>query len=181
MVINGCYIEKHYHQEGRVLFVDRPKELARYNVSLNGTIENVLEQDEIKNLEVEAFMILPIEYIFLPAAVVDDAINVIEIFKADSLISVRPEYASLYQHHGNGMNRILEQANNFTHLEREALYKAVGGIQLSKVEAFRKDQKIQAGNIGHIVVDQKSSIGIFSGFDLQLANLLLEQEKGILK
>ena len=79
------------------------------------------------------------------------------------------------------MNRILEQANNFTHLEREALYKAVGGIQLSKVAAFREHQKIQAGNIGHIVVDQKSAIGIFSGFDLQLANLLLDQEKSIVK
>ena len=75
---------------------------------------------------------------------------------------------------------ILEQAN-FTHLEREALYKASGGIQLTKLQAFRKEQSIQSGKVGHIVVDKKTALGIFSGFDLQLASLLLEQENIITK
>ncbi len=174
------YIISNYLEEKRVVFINRPKELARFNVSLNGTIEHVLNHDTIKKLQVEAFMILPIEFIFLTGEVIDDAINVIEIFNADSLISVRPENASFYQHHGYGMTSIMEQAN-FTHLEREALFKAVGGIQLTKVKAFKKDKKILAGKVGHIVVDQKTAMGVFSGFDLQLAHMILENEKSTLK
>ena len=174
------HVESKYSDEGQVVFIERPKELARYNVSLRGTIDHILNQKTIKALNVEAFMILPIEYIFLSGAIIDDAINAIEIFKADSLISVRQEYDSFYQHHGNGMIPILEQAQNYTHLEREALFKAAGGIQLSKVAAYKKENKIQAGKVGHIVVDQKTAMGIFSGFDLQLANLLLEQERSMI-
>ena len=175
------YILKNYSGEKRVVFIDRPKDLARYNVSLVGTIEYILEQPSIQLLNVGAFMILPIEYIFLTGEVIDDAINALEIFKADSLISVRQEYASFYQHHGNGMTPILEQANNYTHLEREALFKAAGGIQLTRVSSFKKEKKIQAGKVGHIVVDQRTAMGIFSDFDLQVANLILEREKSLIK
>ena len=173
------HIEENYDNEERIVFIDRPKELARYNVSLIGTIDHILNHELIKAINVEAFMILPIEYIFLSGAVIDDAINAIEIFKADSLISVRQEYDSFYQHHGNGMTPILEQANNYTHLEREALFKAAGGIQLSKLAAFKREKRIQAGKVGHIVVDRKTAIGVFSSFDLQIADLLLEKENSM--
>ncbi len=171
------YIQTTYADEDRVIFIDRPIELARYNVSLVGTIQHILGQEIIKKLNVEAFMILPIEYIFLKGTVIDDAINALEIFKADSLISVRPEYASFYQHHGNGMVSILEQQENFTQLEREALFKGTGGIQLTKLAAFNQEKKILSGKVGHIVVDQQTGLGIFSGFDLRVARVLLNEKK----
>ena len=174
------HIKNQYGDNDRVVYVERPQELARYNVSLIGTIDHILNEEEIESIGVEAFMILPVEYIFLKGEVVDDAINAVQIFKADSLLSVRPENASFYQHHGYGMKSILEQRDDFTHLEREALYKAVGGIQLTTMQAFKKHKKILPGSVGHIVVDQKTAIGIFSGFDLQLARLLFKEEKKIL-
>ena len=174
------YVQKNYAKENRVIFIDRPKELARYNVSLLGTIDHILDHESINKLNIEAFMVIPIEYIFLKGAVIDDAINAMEIFKADSLISVRAEHATFYQHHGNGMIPIMEQAN-FTHLEREALHKGAGGIQLTKVKPYKKERKILAGMVGHIVVDQKTAQGIFSDFDLQIVNLLVQQEKSIYK
>ena len=125
-------------------------------------------------------MILPIEYIFLTGNVIDDAINVLEIFKADSVISVRPEYSSFYQHHGDGMVPIMEQSN-FTQLEREALYKNTGGIQLTRTASYLKNKKILSGMVGHVVVENKTAMGIFSEFDLKLATLLIENEKSLIK
>jgi len=174
------YITSNYASESRVIFIDRPKELARYNVSLLGTIDHILDHDKIKSLNPEAFMVVPVEYIFQSGSTIDDAVNALVIFKADSLISVRAENATFYQHHGNGMVPILHQSN-YTQLEREALHKGVGGIQLCNIEAFRIERKVLAGKVGHIVVNQKTAQGIFSDFDLQIVNLLIEKETRILK
>jgi len=175
-----AHIEKHYAGNSRITFIERPIELARYNVSLSGTIDYILNQYKDKDFSVDALMILPIEYIFLTGNVIDDAINVLEIFKADSVISVRPEYSSFYQHHGDGMVPIMEQSN-FTQLEREALYKNTGGIQLTRTSSYLKDRKILSGMVGHVVVENKTAMGIFSEFDLKLASLLLENEKSLIK
>lgn len=167
----GAFIEKKYQGNDRVLFISRNRELARYNVSLAGTIELILKHPMINEHQPEAFMVLPIEYPFLKPVVIDDAINSLSIFQADSLISVRIERSTFYQHHGEGMVPILNQ-ENFTRLEREALFKAVGGITLCTVSAFETHGKIVGGKVGHITIDQESAFGIFSDFDHKLAELL---------
>lgn len=168
-------IEKDYKAEKRIRFIDRPPSLARYNVSLRGTIDHILDNEDISSRHFEAFMVLPLEYIFLEGNVIDDAVNALEIFKADSLISVRPESATFYQHHGTGMVSIMEQAS-YTQLEREALYKSAGGIHLTRIAPYKKEAKTLPGKVGHIVVNQKTAHGIFSNYDLQIAHLLIQKE-----
>lgn len=169
------FINAKYKKIEKVVFIKRSSELARYNVSLAGTVSHILKDPSLENDSIEAFMILPIEYPFLKPAIVDDAINTLAIFKADSLISVRIERSTFYQHHGEGMVPILKQ-ENFTRLEREALFKAVGGITLCTTDSFYKFEKIVAGKVGHITIDEESAFGIFSDFDLKVANLLFEQQ-----
>jgi len=172
------YVESNYGQEERVKFIERPQELARFNISLLGTIDHILNYDSIKKIEPKAFVIVPIEYVFQTGEIIDDAINSMVIFKSDSVISVRTEHATYYQHHGNGMVPIMEQAN-FTRLEREALYKGIGGIQLVKIENYQKERKLLAGKVGHIVVDQKTAQGVFSGYDLTIVEYLFEKEQKV--
>ena len=174
------HIEDNYKGHSKISFYDRPAALERYNVTLMGTIDYLFAQAEIAKHNFEAFMVLPLEYIFLKGSVIDDAINALEIFKSDSLLSVRPESTSLYQHHGNGMVSILEQAE-FTQLEREALYKATGGVHLVKIDKYHEQQKTLPGKVGHIVVDSKTAHGIFSAFDLEVAKLLIKTDNLILK
>lgn len=81
-----------------------------------------------------------------------------------------------YQHDGSGLKPILGQ-EKYTKLEREAIYKGVGGIVLSRLDGYRKHGKMLQGKIGHIVVDSKKSIGIFSDFELQLSQLLMQSEQ----
>jgi glycosyltransferase involved in cell wall biosynthesis len=169
------HVEAQYKNNDRIIFIDRPADLARFNVSLSGTIDHILAHDRLQKIDIEALMVIPLEYIFLTGGIVDDAINVLEIFKADSVISVRPEYASYFQHHGNGMVPIMSQTN-YTQLEREAIYKSTGGLQLTRLSSYQKNKNVQSGKVGHIVVEKKVSIGIYSLFDLKLARLLVEQE-----
>jgi CMP-N-acetylneuraminic acid synthetase len=167
----NSYVSEKYHENKKLVFVSRPEELERFNVSLNGTIENVVSKIENKEAKVEAFMILPLEFPFLSSESIDDAINTLAIFKAHSLISVRTETASFYHHYGEGMVPILNQ-ENFTKLEREALYKGVGGMTLSRLENFRKEQKLLAGKVSHVVLDEQSAHGIFSIYDYNVAKYL---------
>lgn len=172
--IKNYMIEK-YNNHDKVVFIERPEELARYNVSLLGTIQHIIQQEVISKIAPEAVMVLPIEYPFVHSGIMDDALNALVIFKADSLISTREEQGTFYQHHGGGMVPILQQ-DNFTQLEREALYRGVGGITLARIAAFDDNNKVLNGKVGHISIDQKAAIGINSAFDLNLAKLIVQQE-----
>ena len=63
--------------------------------------------------------------------------------------------------------------DKYTKLEREALFKQVGGINAVLVESFKKHKEVICGQIGHMVVDQKSAHGIFSEHDLSIAELMV--------
>lgn len=165
------FVQERYANNEKVIFIARTSDLARYNVSLAGTVDLVLNHPNVSKRKPEAFMLLPIEYPFLKSEVIDDAINSLSIFNAESLISVRIERSTFYQHHGEGMVPILNQ-EKFTRLEREALFKAIGGITLCRVSAFNTKGKIVGGKVGHITIDEESAFGIFSDFDLKLAELL---------
>lgn len=170
------YVKNKYASNKKVVLVERPEEFARYNVTLIDTIEHILNSKQFDISTFDAFMILPIEYPFLGSKLIDDAIHSLTIFNAESLISVRIERATMYHHYGEGMVPILNQ-ENFKRLEREALYKGVGGITLSKINAFKQSRKLLSGKVGHIVVDEKSALGIFTPFDLVIAQLVYDKEK----
>lgn len=169
------HITQQYSNNDRVKFVKRPKKLARYNVSLIDTIKNVFNESPPEKTNKQCVMILPIEYPFLKTEMIDDAIHVLKIFDSNSLISVRPEYKTIYQHHGEGMVPISDQ-EKLTQFEREALYKSAGGITMTYFNDLLKSEKILNGKVGHIVVDDASAFGIFTEFDLKLARHLLNDK-----
>lgn len=159
-----------------VTVIERPEAFAKVNETLNRTFDHVLTQLAGRGVFPEALMSVAIEYPFLTTDMVDDAVNTLSIFKADSLLSVRPDNRMYYQHVGHGMAPLLDQ-EKFTKLEREALYKGAGGIMLSTVDSFRKRGRMIAGKVGHIVVDQTRSFGIFGEFDLEVYRALYQSHK----
>jgi len=163
-----AYCQEHLEDLNEISIIKRPEKYARHNVSLYETCEYLIKEI---NENFEAVMILPIEFPFVSGEIIDDAINTLSIFGADSLISVRKEKTTLYQHHGNGMKAILNQ-DQYTRLEREALYKNVGGILLSTIEAMRTHRQLLSGKVGHIVVDQKAAQSIQTAYDLELSNFI---------
>ncbi|MEM6725020.1 MAG: hypothetical protein AAF598_13360, partial [Bacteroidota bacterium] len=163
-----------FKDNDRVTCLERPRALARPNISLQGTIENCLAHPAFATAAYEAAMVLPIEFPFIDGEYIDDALHALVIFNADALISVRQESNIFYQHRGSGMEPILDQ-NKFTRLERESLYKGIGGITLTRLAGMREHDAILHGKVGHVVVDQQAAMGIHSGFDLQLIRLLMDR------
>lgn len=168
------HIKTKYAADSRVSFHLRPTEQARYNENLNMTTQSILEAlgDSIENMK--AIIVLSLEFPFIQAPKIDDAINTMFLFDSDSLVSVRPENSLFYQHKGSGMEPILSQ-DQFTKLEREALYKLTGGITVSKMSTFQKSGQLINGRVGHVVLDQKSTMGIQSNLDLELIRYLFDK------
>jgi glycosyltransferase involved in cell wall biosynthesis len=169
------FVNDKFGHEG-VLFISRPQEQARLNVGLVETVRHILSHKTIQQLDPSSIAILSIEFPFVGSEILDDAINTLFLFNSDSLISVRPDTHSFFQHHGHGMQPILNQ-DKFTKLEREALYKYTGGISVTKASVFREHSQFITGKVGHIVIDQQASLGVFSEYDLKLCRLLLQDLK----
>ena len=89
------------------------------------------------------------------------------LFGTDSIISVRPDNAIFYQHHGDGLHPILNR-DKFTKLEREALFKQLGGITAVRKVAFDESKQMLCGKVGHVVIDQKAGLGLFSNIDFEI-------------
>jgi len=165
------FFSDNYLNVSSVYFVKRPSKFARINESLSDTLNLVLKDPEIEKKDFEALMTVSINYPNISSEEIDDAINSMVIFDSDSLLSVRPDNSVYYQHDGTGLKAILEQ-DKFTKLEREALYKGVGGIVISKISGFLKTSKMLNGKIGHIVISKTSSYSIEDKRDLSILNYL---------
>ncbi len=158
----------------QVWFISRAREQARLNVGLVDTVNHILSQADVKDMNPSSLLILAIEFPFVGPSTLDDAVNTLFLFNSDSLISVRPDTHTFFQHHGHGMQAILNQ-EKFTKLEREALYKYTGGISLTRTDIFHEEQKFITAKVGHIVIDQQASLGVHSEYDLTLVRLLLKE------
>ena len=79
-----------------------------------------------------------------------------------------------YQHNGEGLQPV--QRSMGLRLEAEELYRKVGGIQTIRVEHFIKARKSFGGRVGHIVLDEKSSLSLITDWDWEIAEFICSQE-----
>jgi CMP-N-acetylneuraminic acid synthetase len=163
-----------YRTHHKFIFYGREEKQARLNVGLIETVQEILAHPEIQQLNFEAILRLSSEYPFITAENMNDAIHTMAIFGADSLISVRPETNLFFQHTGNGLEPILNR-EKFTRLEREALYRFTGGLNLTRINLFETENTFLGGRVGHIVIPQKETFSIRSDFDLQVARMIAAQ------
>lgn len=171
------YFNLNYSANSKLHFIKRSQESSRINRDLSDTVNQVLDNLPPTINQPKAVVLLAVEYPFVKSSKIDDAIHTMFLFNSDSLISVRIESGMIYQHKGKGMESVLNR-DQFTKLEREALYKLTGGITVSKIETIKEHNKMIAGKVGHIVVDQESAHAILSEFDLKVANYIhLQNEK----
>lgn len=163
----------------RIKFVGRPARFSRFNETLSKTILNVIHTVP-SAAKAEALITLAPEFPFLKAESVDDALHTLAIFNSDSLISVRSDTRAYYRHSGDGLKPILGQ-EKFTQFEREALYKAVGGITVCKWERFLQYKNMHCGKVGHIMIDHEQAHGIFNEFDLRVAQLIANARETVIE
>ena len=106
---------------------------------------------------------------FLNSNNFESAINLLKIFNTDEVIAVKKENDNFYKHNGKGLEAF--QKNRNLSLEREEVYREIGGLRLIKVEKIGNKKNL----IGHIFLDEKSSFKIKNSQDLEIAKFIAEK------
>jgi len=162
-------VESKYAHVLRLEFIERPFKLELKSEPLAKTVEHVLSNEDS---QYNTIQVISPDFPFVESYSIDDAINTMYLFDSDSLVSVREDNHMFFQHHGYGMTPIFNQ-NQFTKLERETLYKSIGGISVVRRQVFEKKNEIVTGKVGHLMLDEKASIEIRSKFLFDIAKALL--------
>jgi len=166
------YARSTFGDHQSVVVLERSGRLAGPNQTLGETVKLATHHAEAENLEYRFVMTAALDFPFVEAEIFDDAVNTVELFKSDSVLSVRPDNKAYYRHTGHGLQAILDQ-EKFTRIEREALYRAAGGVMVATRDSFATNGKINAGRMSHVVVDENTAFGIFSDFDFQIFKSLM--------
>ena len=156
----------------KLTFVKRPPEYEEYQKSLRATYEMLLKHKQAFLNEADLFLNFAPEFPFVTHEDIDEAIYTSIIFKADSVVGVRPDNETYYQHDGSGLYPILDQGQH-TKYERDILYKGIKAISLTRKEVFLKTGRLLKGKLSHIVLSPKAALEINTNFNLNLYQLLL--------
>jgi len=138
-------------------------------LSLNEHLKDILLKPKFNHYK--TVCTIATEYPFVSAITIDDSINTKFVFGSNSLISAVGDTSNFYIHEGRGFKSILNRESK-TRLEREAIYKQVGGLSVFDKDLFLKTNTTLQSPIGHIRVSQASSFKIDSKASLEWATLI---------
>lgn len=171
------FIEKTYGDSIKIY--ERGKNQTRLNLSLEKTILDFLKNLTEKEKKPDAILILYLAYPFKQSWQIDEAIDTMKLFDVDIVDGVIPDNRVFYNHDGKGLSPLVEDGG--FHMERNELYRRVGGIHLMKTNFFEKNKKMIAGKIGHIQFDRYSSFKIEDHLDWEIANTILSNNFNLKK
>ena len=105
---------------------------------------------------------------------IEKAVNTLLLNSVKILFSVKKEISNSYFLYGrNGLKSI--RSNEAMKLEREAVYKQIGGISVYDYREYYKSKSYFKKQTGHIIIDDKSSFEVKSNFDLEICKLLISK------
>ena len=157
-----------YANSKNIKCILRDPKLAQLNTSIYPSIKNIVASIESnKNYKYDAIFQFTIDSPFRSQIYIDSAINIMSLFNTELVIGVREENDLLYQHNGNGLETI--KANDELRLEREDLYKEVGSMRLIKRDYLFNKDKFPNPKIGHVKLDEKSSLRINTKLNWEIA------------
>ena len=164
----ALYLNENYED---ILVDIRPSELARVNTYIENTISYALKRYD---LVLDTITIVNYEYPLRKSFYIDKAINTLYLFEANSVISVIQENANFYLHEGSGLKAF--NTNSELRLERDFIYKEIGGIHTVKYDYFVNNNKILSNKNSHIILDEKSAKIVKSEEDFDYLQYLYDKE-----
>ena len=154
------HLKKNY--KNLIICDKRPEKLAMHNTLIDETVAHVIKKFSLKNLD--TISIVNCEYPFRKDYYFEKAINTLYLFDVDSVISVVEENSNFYQHKGDGL--IPLKNNKKLRLEREFIYREIGGIHVVRGEYFNKNKEIIGKKNSYISLDSKSATKVNSADDI---------------
>lgn len=156
------FLKKKYKK--KILIIKRDVSLSGINVALDKTLKNSISIAKNKKIKFDYVFQLTYKTPFVKSYDFDSIVYLIEFFKTDEVLAVRAEIDSIYKHTGSSLEII--NGNSNLKLERDELYRSIGGIRL-----FKKNYNSNTKHIvkGHYILDQKSSHTINTNLDWKIA------------
>ena len=165
------HIQKHYYNHN-IQLDHRPSSLAALNTYLHDVVTYTMDKYKDSFASTSLIAILHVEAPFLNAFYIDKAVNIFRVFNVDSVIGIRLDEGFYYQHKGNGLVPLV--LNNRLRLEKDMLYRQVGGVRLVRKDYFTEHHKIEGGKIGHVLVDEQAGMSVESEFRWEMAEALFK-------
>jgi len=155
-----------------VIFIKRNWRLATVNKPLDETLTVVMNDlpSEYRFFDIVALLFC--ESPFRNSIHIDSAIDAMEIFNCNRVLSVRRIVEQCYIHSGEGMESLVSEGRLLRH-EKDMLYKRAGDLFVVRRGHYFRDVA-EDKHLGHIEVDEKSALKIQSDWTYNLAKLYAE-------
>lgn len=158
---------------GKIETHKRAEDLAKLNSSLKETILEIIKREEDKGNHFDIVTVLYIDYPFKSFWQIDESIDTLRLFDVDSVDGVLLDNRFYYKHLGKGMEPIVEGGG--LKLERDQLYRRVGGIHSIFTQSIRETPNLLGDVIGHINFDPISGFQIRSDLDWEVAKIICKK------
>lgn len=155
----------------KVAFIYRRNDFEKMGVSLNPTINLIINHPDFDIKDTDILVTCSPGYPFVGHQIIDEAVQNIQLFNADSVVSVRPDYANYYKHSGGGLVPFLDQ-QKFSKYERDLIYKYAGGIMVTIVRYYKRNKSMLSGRISHVAINQLESFHVETALDFEMFNVL---------
>ena len=155
--------------KNKVVTIKRKPELAQYNTPIIKTLISIVNRCRGK-LKFDSILKLNVDHPLLNAQNFESAINIMNLFNTDEVITVKKENDNFYYHNGKGMKQFQNSSN--LKLEREEVYRKIGSMHLYKKKCllnYNNNRKT-----GHLIVDEISAHRIKNEYDLKISEILLK-------
>lgn len=165
------YLKNKYSNHAQVVVLHRPSEYASQRAHIRLTIDMVLNA---LGETFDSIGVISPDYPFVDASVIDEAVDTLNIFKSDAVITVNAGKGIYYRHNGQSLKPILE-LDQFTVYEREVLFTGAGGVMISSMRNYLRNRRMISDRVAHVLLDHQQAFGVANEFNFQLFKKFAEK------
>jgi len=139
---------------------------------MNEIIKDVFETID-QNNDFEAMCLLYINSPLRKSKYIDSAVDIFNIFGADSVLAVEEISNEIYKSSSSGIKPILKNQDKIKY-EDDSLFIDTSSLYLTDLEFFNKTGEFIGGKTGKIIVPRYNGTKIESDLDLEILNAVLK-------
>ena len=159
------YINMKFKKYKRISIHKRSIEMSKINEPIKNTLKKIfVDLTKKKNFKFDGILKVSIEYPYRKSFYFNTMIDTMKIFNTDSVIPVLHDDGNIYQHTGDKLIPLNDTEK--LKLERNEIYREVGGFYLLSKKIMKKNFFYPVGKIGHITVDDYAKLNVKNFFDI---------------